>query len=260
MPTKDNFSVWIEVEGRSLPEYGITISKEDQSVECWVPSELNKPFEICVYDSIRSYSSAFDVRVDGNDVSCGRVIVKSDEETKRPSTRVRGYQLTKRTMQSFYFSQCILLDPDIFNSSVLRGVGQIEVEIEQVRLRKTRATPRKRLTIPPLFLNERVHKGIDHGIRVGDEIQKYYDPFPTFATQRVRYLGTFIFKYRPIEVLRAHELVPHFKRPSMTPEVIDLTEEAEELQRRVAELKGMVSFLERQISNLNGRLSLPARV
>ncbi|PPR01271.1 hypothetical protein CVT24_006034 [Panaeolus cyanescens] len=240
MPTRENFSVWIEVEGRSLPEFKIKVSKQEKVISCWVPSELNKPFEICVHDSQRTYSSAFDVRLDGNDVSCGRVIVKSDEETKRPSTRVKGYRLTKRKMQPLYFSKCVLLDENTFNPCVSGQMGQIEVEVEEVRLRKIKATPLEKLVIPPLFLNERVHKGIDHGIQAG-EVQKSDDPYPTFSTQRIRLIGTFIFKYRPLEVLRANGVLPrplNLRPPTVGPiEVIDLTREAEELEQRVQDLK-----------------------
>ena len=44
MPTVDNFSAWIEVEGKQLPEYGVQTSVNgDQLIRtCWIPSEAGK--------------------------------------------------------------------------------------------------------------------------------------------------------------------------------------------------------------------------
>jgi hypothetical protein len=44
MPTVNNFSAWIEVDGKQLPEYGVQSSANGGQLirTCWIPSEAGK--------------------------------------------------------------------------------------------------------------------------------------------------------------------------------------------------------------------------
>ena len=43
MPQLDSYEVWIQVDGKKLPEYGMHYSKADQTeITCWIPSEVGK--------------------------------------------------------------------------------------------------------------------------------------------------------------------------------------------------------------------------
>ena len=44
MPGIANYSAWIEVDGKKLPEYDIQYSDNGTRATCWIPSEAGKVF------------------------------------------------------------------------------------------------------------------------------------------------------------------------------------------------------------------------
>ena len=58
MPTINNLSVWVEVEGKRLPEHGVQSSASGNQLirTCWIPSEAGK-VRFFSYISHHSYSN-----------------------------------------------------------------------------------------------------------------------------------------------------------------------------------------------------------
>jgi hypothetical protein len=42
MPGILNYSAWIEVDGKKLPEYDVQYSENGTQATCWIPSEAGK--------------------------------------------------------------------------------------------------------------------------------------------------------------------------------------------------------------------------
>ena len=42
MPLIANFTAWIQVDGETLPEYGMKYSEDGKQASCWIPSEVPK--------------------------------------------------------------------------------------------------------------------------------------------------------------------------------------------------------------------------
>ncbi|KIM48548.1 hypothetical protein M413DRAFT_81123 [Hebeloma cylindrosporum] len=109
MPTVDNFSVWIEVEGEQLPEYQVqSFSKRDQSIRtCWIPSEAGKEFKIFYRDSLREVDTRTRILVDG--VPCIGYVQRPKAVSASPDVIVHQGQIASATTYKPYvFSNCQL--------------------------------------------------------------------------------------------------------------------------------------------------------
>ncbi|KAF9037668.1 hypothetical protein BJ165DRAFT_1532317 [Panaeolus papilionaceus] len=174
----ENFFAWIEVDGKALEEFQEYESKENgiKYVTCWIPSQVGKPFRVCVHDTDRETNVGFGVGIDGKDLP-GRVLFKldknSDKEPAYPSAIVHGFQPSRRKFQAFAFSKCIIIGDD--NEAQLdpaSRIGQIEVDLTEVKFRKSkkrkRATP---LSTPARRVSERLQKGIVHCVELGEAVK-----------------------------------------------------------------------------------------
>ncbi|CAA7269525.1 unnamed protein product [Cyclocybe aegerita] len=202
MPHQGNLSAWIEVNGAQLTEYGTEHSADGTTTTCWIPSEGGKAFEICYRDSLNNFTTAISLSVDG--IRCKGKVARAH---LRPAVvRQRGVSITDASYKPFVFSDCKLIDDDDF-VTLTPGIGEITVRVAEVTIQSKHAKPRKIPYFPPLNVHERAKKGVVHGTQLGDTVLLRSSKAPV-RTHKVRDLSTFIFKYRPLDVLRADGIAP----------------------------------------------------
>ncbi|KIM48544.1 hypothetical protein M413DRAFT_81087 [Hebeloma cylindrosporum] len=228
MPTVDNFSVWIEVEGKQLPEYQVQSSvNEDQSVRtCWIPSEAGKEFRIVYRDSLREIDTCTRILVDG--VPCSGLVQRPIAFSTAPDTIVHdGQSASATTYKPYVFSNCQLTEHASTTDRAAASLGEIVVGVEHVLVTADNQPWASKVSdLPPLRIHERAKKGIVHGTQLGKEVPRSVRT--TTYTTTIRKLVSFHFKYRPLEVLKADGIVPRdkptsVKRPADPEDIIDLT-------------------------------------
>ncbi|KAF9556041.1 hypothetical protein CPC08DRAFT_108124 [Agrocybe pediades] len=236
MPSIGNYSAWIEVDKKRLPEYQIEYSRDSGQASCYVPSEVGKEFRVCYSDSLRAITTAASVSVDGSDKLCGRMVYSNQEKPEKKSIRVMSGAETGKLYRPFVFAACQLVDDD--DASIpSASLGEINVHVKHVKFMGYKPPPSRdyRVDLPSLRIHEQAKKGIDHGVQLGSpklHISK------SAKVNDIQKLVTFTFKYRSLDVLTANEIVPkHEAKDTLKHkwhsevEVIDLTMEEEEQSR-----------------------------
>ncbi|KAJ6498800.1 hypothetical protein C8R45DRAFT_980019 [Mycena sanguinolenta] len=199
------FSAWVCIDGKEVPEYNVEISEADRTVTCWIASELGKKFSVHWKNSAYQGSTAGDLKMDGT--SCGGKLMRY------PSTTSKDGVIDGQTLKPFMFSSLQLTDDD----ADLRGpgvalpdLGVIELyiyptSVTQASHRRS-AGPAANLTT--LKVHERSKKAVTQQIGLAPAERL---PAPSSFAYPVRIgpdLVKFLFKYRPLDVLRANGIAP----------------------------------------------------
>ncbi|KZP17641.1 hypothetical protein FIBSPDRAFT_1046660 [Athelia psychrophila] len=172
-----DFGAWIECGGTEVECYAVEYSDDRKAVTCWIASEVGKQFDVLWSRDSESQSHTKDlggqVLIDG--VTC------ADED-------------------AFMDMQCSA------------NLGDIVLEIWQVTIASRSNAPyiyRNPFGEPKI--HEKAKKAVDHKVILGEETQIQGKLTTRTATWDQK-LVKFTFKYRPIEVLRANDILP---RPEM---------------------------------------------
>ncbi|PPQ64204.1 hypothetical protein CVT24_008622 [Panaeolus cyanescens] len=220
-------------------------------------AEAGKNFEACVHDTLRIYSHSVATMVDGTQapsnklMRASRSINSGDVQIgpQLPTVKVPGFETSRVSFQPFMFSNCQLVEGDEGTSHIDSNMGQINITLWQVTNIQDAEPTFKPVTLPPLLINERAKKGIVHGIQLGEEKA---EPMSSYCrVNKVKEVVTFIFRYRPISILRANDIAPpEQKSRQIQDDIIDLTidddEEEDEADKKIRELKEQLDMLERQ--------------
>jgi len=230
MPIIDNFSAWIEVEGKQLPEYLIQPSASGAQLirTCWIPSEAGKEFKILFKDTLGDIDTCTRITVDG--IHCtGRIIRRT------AATRIAvhdGETTSATTYKPYVFSNCQLTEDEDVIGPATANLGEIVVDVDEVVVQGVSPWQHSRpATLPPLNVHERAKKGIVHGTQLGKEVS-LTESRVTASITIIRKLLSFRFKYRPLAVLKADGIAPQdqpapIKRQADPEDIIDLTVEDE---------------------------------
>ncbi|KAK7006219.1 hypothetical protein R3P38DRAFT_1704009 [Favolaschia claudopus] len=246
-----NLHAWISMDGVELTEFATEVAANGKEVSCWVPSECGKEF--CIHAMNTDSSSKVIVnalpRVDG--VACrSRHLRYKDSTSRRTSTATFDSIPTgPSTRRRLLFGQQVLSDDDsLLSADVSPELGSIIVKMRVVKNKpRSRDSHRESWRDPKTqILHERSKKAIGHTVQFGAEFMKRNAPGVPHDV--VKYLATFVFKYRPIDLLRAEGIAPPIIRSqpyasARSDEVLDLTlddDDAAEIKRleaRLLELK-----------------------
>ncbi|KAJ7141254.1 hypothetical protein C8R44DRAFT_763071 [Mycena epipterygia] len=208
------FSAWITIDGIETPEYSVETSEDQNTVTCWIASELGKKFSIHWENSSYRTHTAGEVKMDGN--KCQAKLIYGHLV---PRTVFKEGVTDGQTIKPFTFSSLALTDDDSFlGGSSHEDLGVIELCIYPVDLLNTPHVPGPTTDLSALKLHERSKKAVTQQITLA---QSRKLPVPTnFVTTRRAGpdLVKFFFKYRPIDVLRANGIAPQLKRKAPDPE------------------------------------------
>ncbi|KAJ3997062.1 hypothetical protein F5050DRAFT_1807176 [Lentinula boryana] len=199
------FSAWVVIDGQTADVFNVEHNdvRGTMHVTCWLPSEAGKNFEVHFRDLSGSPSCA-QVYIDGNRCA-GRVLKGS----KKSIHAVTGLRISPSVIRPFVFSKLDFTeDEDTLDTlASLSKVGQVEVNFYFVTV-LGKDKPRFYEAHPEHKVNEKAKKGIDHQTRFGEAKN---------ITKQVNYVKTkrmgkdvvkFVFRYRPLEVLRAQGIAP----------------------------------------------------
>ncbi|KAF9556040.1 hypothetical protein CPC08DRAFT_108137 [Agrocybe pediades] len=232
MPSIGNYSAWIEVDGKRLPEYQIQYSGEGKQASCYIPSELGKEFVICYEDNLRAIATIADAKVDGSKTIYGYYIPPYKEYQERCVARTSGV-LTGNSIRPFVFAACELVDDDNASKEAI-SIGKIVVHVWQVSIvGYARNADHDTVDLPPLRIHEQAKKGIDHGVQLGPAKPVKSAP-AALQGARIAHLVSFGFRYRPLAVLIARGIVPKQEKnlKRRVKETIDLTLEKDNTDER----------------------------
>ncbi|KZP04814.1 hypothetical protein FIBSPDRAFT_903995 [Athelia psychrophila] len=175
MPLKlSDFSAWIECGGTELECYAIEYSDDRKAATCWIASEVGKQFEVLWSRDSESQSLTKDMAsgIFIDGVRCQGLKMKAGNK----QCRSRGILTSPLAFRPYTFGICAYKDP----------FGEPNI-------------------------HEQAKKAVDHKVKLGEEVL-VQEQLTTSATIWEQKLVQFTFKYRPIEVLRANDIVP---RPAM---------------------------------------------
>lgn len=190
-----------------------------------------------------------DIYLDGQSRGIGGKVMYAGASRTYEMTGVSTSNVTEKP---FMFSPLELTDDDEYlQQGTTAGLGDVKLAISYATLGL--ASVNSNVNYNPIGkIHERSKKAIGHKIGLGEEIRKISS---CVSTIRHGPVVTFIFKYRPIDMLRANGIAPpapedRKRAASLTDgshEVLDLTAESDsENDRRIKALRDELAGLERK--------------
>ncbi|PBL03272.1 hypothetical protein ARMGADRAFT_1056489 [Armillaria gallica] len=268
----DDFFAWIEVDGDHLPEYRVEYSREKKQVKCWIPSQAGKAFSVHWRHRNRQFATSGRVHIDGS-FAGSRLLEAPGRPTYSPSDVVslNSARTSATTARSLLFSSVELTDDDEMQAAEsVRDLGEIRLEIWQVSCLYVIRGPKPIHTFNPVDkVHERSKKAVLHSVQLGAEVPT--KPTETVQTAKVCEQVTFIFYYRPLDILQAKGMAPTaIKRPASpspppTPlkselsendadeEIAALEEQLRQLKKR-KKSKAVKAEFKQEGSHLNGEV------
>ncbi|KAJ3882053.1 hypothetical protein F5051DRAFT_395342 [Lentinula edodes] len=210
----EEFEAWVTIDGQHAEEYQWQYIPKQKLVQCWIASEVGKPFQIHWLDSKRSTATDGFVLLDGK--KCGGSVISSDLD--KPNYTCKEYIRTgPTTVKPFEFSQISLTDddtradPDLLTTEL----GQIELLIVRVRV-KSYETSQTRGASKQQLLHEKAKKGIQHQTTFGKTVAS--TPRQAVRLEQISddAVARFRFLYRPIDMLKAKGIVSPDKPRAQT--------------------------------------------
>ncbi|KAF8903785.1 hypothetical protein CPB85DRAFT_1012491 [Mucidula mucida] len=197
-----SISAWVNVEGIPLPEYGEEVITAENKVICWIPSEAGKEFIVNVRHERATLDTGSYLYVDGKLVSGRSLPFGSQIDT----ISIGSLATSATTARSLMFSSLQLTDDDgLLGSAVSNELGEIRVEHWHVMLGAPLPFTPTAYTDTGI-VHERSKKAVSHRTRLG--APKITSLQTQRGATRVARLLTVIFRYRPLEMLRANGIAP----------------------------------------------------
>ncbi|KAF9065550.1 hypothetical protein BDP27DRAFT_1331885 [Rhodocollybia butyracea] len=244
--TFNDFSACIERDGGlELEIFGV--KDNGKEVTGWIPSETGKEFSIKWKAGARSTEMAGDIYIDGQSYR-GLAMYAGGEQT----FIVSGAPTSDTTERPFIFSPLELTDDDEYLHKATAGLGDVKLVISHVTFGDTVTHNRTYAAVGKV--HEKAKKATGHKVGLGIEKPKPADR--TLSVTRHDVVVTFIFKYRPIEMLRTNGIAPpapNNKRAASPaePDILDLNQvgpvsDDEEEERRIRDLQAELETLQRK--------------
>ncbi|TFK36691.1 hypothetical protein BDQ12DRAFT_237472 [Crucibulum laeve] len=202
MPEGNGFEAWITVNDAKLSEYSVEVGQNGKLVTCWIPSEAGQHFSVQWRSILGKVDTAGNVRVDGLRVG-GKIIMRN-----RPIiTKKSGIITSPTTSRPFMFSSLETTDDDRYLcESSPQHLGEILLKIDRVVI--LNAEPYKGKQAPEHEkIHERANKTTAHRVGFGAEIMTQRKHKLT-KTANLETLVTFVFRYRPMDILEASGIAP----------------------------------------------------
>ncbi|KAJ7157604.1 hypothetical protein C8R43DRAFT_403314 [Mycena crocata] len=243
------FSASVSVDGVELAEYAPEYSPDGKEATCWIPSEEGKQFCLKWTNNQASKHQIIMGRVHVDGTACDGTYMRVQGGKHRFSMGSRDSVPTSATTRRpLLFAKQVLTDDDAYlNDAVPLDLGTIKVNLSEVGdvVHTTRA---KYAACAPLVLHERSKKAIGHSVQFGEQ---YSSHRPSRITEIVvkKKLVIFVFKYRPIGLLRAQGIAPpevRDERAASPADVLDVTTISDDDEENVddaAEIKKLEARL-----------------
>ncbi|KDQ63544.1 hypothetical protein JAAARDRAFT_29561 [Jaapia argillacea MUCL 33604] len=203
----------ITVDGSELEQYDTRLAQSDQEATCWIPSEAGKSFSITWNDSLTSREDCMVAKIEIDGVKCGgRVMYPPNHGKWSSSMHSKNYvSASSASTRAFFFQRTKSSDP-IPHPKIddhPEHTREIVLRIWRVQIGTHRRCERAPINLPEM-------SGTSNGaepprIQFGHEITCRKRTNPKCTTLDPQPYATFIFKYRPAEVLKARGIIPSVK-------------------------------------------------
>ncbi|KAJ7157603.1 hypothetical protein C8R43DRAFT_997112 [Mycena crocata] len=240
------FSASVSVGGVELAEYAPEYSADGMEATCWIPSEEGKQFCVKWTNDDASKDREITGRTFVDGMTCGGTRMQIQYGQPQFSSALRdSVAVSPTTRRPLLFAKQVLTDDDAYlNNTVSLEQGTIKIALLQVRDLPRRGRHTATYAIPtPRVLHEQSKKAMGHSVQLGVEYDSANRHWLRPPGTVVKQLVTFVFKYRPIGLLRAQGIAPPEVREerAVSPmDVLDLTmvdDESDEDVDDVAEIK-----------------------
>ncbi|EIW84408.1 hypothetical protein CONPUDRAFT_142713 [Coniophora puteana RWD-64-598 SS2] len=229
----EDYRANIIVDGQELDEYAVLIDQEEETATCYVPSQVGKNFSVkwtCVAE-YRDQASKGTVTIDG--IFCGASTIHTGERGLRDTAQRYHVAVDDRTVRQFEFAELATTDDDDHvESGNLEDVGEIKLEIRRGRLVPKTRRRSSQVAISaqrdrrrresgqgpcdferPRVVHERSKKALSHCVRFDSTPSRHGPPpshrlGPDYALKESLPRISFVFRYRPLEVLQAQGFAP----------------------------------------------------
>ncbi|KAF8904231.1 hypothetical protein CPB85DRAFT_1318282 [Mucidula mucida] len=235
MPQFEDFSAWVTIDGTPAAEYQTSVN--GRRVTCYIASEVGKEFKIFWSDAAVRTPTRGIASIDGH--SYPPRYIESMRRNKATLASVRDSDTSTRP---FIFDKINLTDDDNYlDAAPSQQLGEIEIVIHSVQYSKNQRKhypPKRgqgsyrggRREIQTVY-HERRKKGFAHQANLGASrhvpplaSSSHGPPRPSFDKPTGEPLVTFCFRYRPLEILRAQEIIPRPVGEVKREEAIDVDE------------------------------------
>lgn len=219
------YEAQVIVNGTALPEFQATV--KDGMATCYIPSEVGQSFAVKWTNiTIKQQNSLYlQLYFDGHLVAERGFWNYSDQN----EVVFEGKRISDTSVRSFVFASREEINDGHDNGSVVNysdKLGEIRLDVSAAIITEVKCTCRcmtKFERKPDGVLDdakvERAVREVPHRIRYADEVTKERSSIPSESGcsgrhrtyEPAKVFATFIFKYRPIDVLQANNIAP---RPS----------------------------------------------
>ncbi|KAJ7614126.1 hypothetical protein FB45DRAFT_802683 [Roridomyces roridus] len=246
------FSASVSVDGVTLSEYAPEYSADGTEATRWIPSQNDKCFRVQWSNDNASKSLLISGRLNVDGIKCpGKRMAPKDPRRPTFSQASRDSVPTSAaTRRPLMFSKQALTDDDEYlNASISPHLGTIRLQMIHVKKKghTTLRTGATRKDYKKQILHEKSKKAVGHAVQFGAEFRSMLNTRSKSKT--IKKLVTFIFKYRPIELLRADGVAPRPVEEERAPptEVLDLTMDTEEdaAEAKIKELEAQLEELKK---------------
>ncbi|KAI0324245.1 hypothetical protein GY45DRAFT_1314131 [Cubamyces sp. BRFM 1775] len=204
----NGYTAHISSDGKELEAYGIQ-HEDDKTVTCWIASEEGKSFVIHYGDKSASTNINVQIFVDG------RLAQSLAHLREWSSGQCGGIDVSQNEVRCFKFAPLVLTDDDsLLRLTSHEAVGTIRITFTRVQEYVLSTKPYTPLKVAEIgAVHEKSKKAGVHTVTFGERVKIgnvcTYTPFGREKTP----FATFVFRYRPLELLQANGIVPLPPRP-----------------------------------------------
>ncbi|KAF8626112.1 hypothetical protein AX17_006608 [Amanita inopinata Kibby_2008] len=192
------FEAQVKVDGAGLPEYQVEVDEQATRVTCWIASEN---FSVCWHNPEPTFDTTGHVYLDGA-FATGKVLYKG---SCRVPVEVDSLYTSPTSCRRFSFSPIVYTDDDTYLQALTKSFGEIEIRLSEVTAVRERGFYGASFT-PNDKVHERSKKLGAHCVKLGAE--EVATPTTYVSSTIIRQLVTFVFRYRPLDMLQANGIVP----------------------------------------------------
>jgi len=195
----------VMIEDKEVQHYAMHVDTAKKEVSCWIASEAGKAFSVVwleLDNEYYEYPSGGILYLDGHRV---RLSLRRSAEPI-----IFQHIISASSFVPFLFSPLVVTDDDTYlDISPSQSIGEIKLVIARTTVPEVIAEERNTIYVAPPHLHkvhERSKKAIAHRVNYGNEIPR--PRVTAYSAKPVERLVTFVFRYRPLEMLRANDIAP----------------------------------------------------
>ncbi|TRM64530.1 hypothetical protein BD626DRAFT_430349 [Schizophyllum amplum] len=196
---------WISVDGNRLEEHSVEVDEEKAEHSAWIASEPGQFFSINWRDPDQSRATNGMLQTDG--IDCGGTLLEVPRFAGIQEIHKTHVLTSKDEGRALQFATLELTDDDRHLKQDTKDLGQIQLVMWHVRVKA--AMPFGVLKIAePSRVHEKTKKGLQLAVKLGAAEKMHSRSRKKFSVDNLEKLGTFIFRYRTLDMLRANGIAP----------------------------------------------------